>query len=145
MVDNEHLKCTATLPLYMTSESAVSRTNFSTLLLPLFYEIHIYGFKCCSTREDLSNDVSVINVGLILTDLRWLQLVSTSQNLISNLFEKKNWVSMLLYREDLSIDISMANVGLILTNLRWFQLFVTCQNSNFELFWKKSNFWVSTV
>ena len=32
--ENEHLKCTATLPLYITSESAVSRTNFSALLLP---------------------------------------------------------------------------------------------------------------
>ena len=38
MLDNEHLKCTATLPLYITSESAVSRTNFSALLLPLFHE-----------------------------------------------------------------------------------------------------------
>ena len=34
MVDNEQLKCTATLPLYITTESAVSRTNFSALLLP---------------------------------------------------------------------------------------------------------------
>ena len=39
MVDNEQLKCTATLPLYITSESTVSRTIFSALLLPLFYEI----------------------------------------------------------------------------------------------------------
>ena len=29
MVDNEQLKFTATLPLYLTSESAVSMTNFS--------------------------------------------------------------------------------------------------------------------
>ena len=34
MVDNECLKCTATLPLCITSESAVSPTNFSSLLLP---------------------------------------------------------------------------------------------------------------
>ena len=34
MVDNEHLKSTATLPLYITSENAVSRTNFCALLLP---------------------------------------------------------------------------------------------------------------
>ena len=34
MVDNGQLKCTATLPLYITSESAVSRTNFSALLVP---------------------------------------------------------------------------------------------------------------
>ena len=34
MEDNGQLKCTATLPLYITLESAVSRTNFSVLLLP---------------------------------------------------------------------------------------------------------------
>ena len=34
MVDNEQLKCTATLPLNITPESAVSHTNFSELLLP---------------------------------------------------------------------------------------------------------------
>ena len=34
MVDNEHLKCTATIYIYpyITSESAVSGTNFSSLL-----------------------------------------------------------------------------------------------------------------
>ena len=31
MVDNEQLKCTATLLLHITPESAVSRTNFSML------------------------------------------------------------------------------------------------------------------
>ena len=69
MVDNEHLKCTATLPLYITSERAVSQTNFYALLLPSFYEILIFGFPCCSTREDLSIDVSITNVGLLLTKL----------------------------------------------------------------------------
>ena len=34
MVDNETLKSTTTLPLYITSESAISRTKFSALLLP---------------------------------------------------------------------------------------------------------------
>ena len=72
MVDNEHLKCTATLPLYIiTSENAVSQTNFSAFLLPQFYEIQIFGLSCCSTREDLSIDVSITNVGLILTKLKW--------------------------------------------------------------------------
>ena len=32
---------------------------------------HISGFPCCSTREDHSIDVSITNVGLILTKLRW--------------------------------------------------------------------------
>ena len=70
MADNDHLKCTATLPLYITSGSAVSRTNFFALLLPRLYEIPIFGFPWCSTREDLSIDVSLTNVGLILTKLR---------------------------------------------------------------------------
>ena len=34
MVDNGQLKCTATLSLYITSASAVSRKKFSVLLLP---------------------------------------------------------------------------------------------------------------
>ena len=31
----------------------------------------IFGFPCCTTREDLSIDVSITNVGLILTKLWW--------------------------------------------------------------------------
>ena len=77
MVDNEHLKCTATLPLYITSESAVSRTIFSALFkiqvkipfLTLLKNL-IFRFSCSSTREDLSIYVSITNVGLILTKLR---------------------------------------------------------------------------
>ena len=104
--------------------------------------VHIFGFPWCSTREDFSIDVLITNVGLILTKLRWFQLVVKSQN--SNFFKKKNqifgfpWCST---REDLSIDVSFTNVGLILTKLRWFQLFVKSQNSNFKLQQKKSNFW----
>ena len=94
----------------------------------------------CSTREDLSIDVSITNVGLILTKLRWFQLFVISENSNFELFWRKNqilgfpWCSTY---EDLSIDVSITNVGLILTKLRWFQLFVKSQNSNFELFWKK--------
>ena len=47
-------------------------------------------FPCCSTREDLSIDVSITNVGLILTKQRWFQLFSTSQNSNFELFWKKN-------------------------------------------------------
>ena len=32
-------------------------------------KIQIFEFPCCSTREDLSIDVSITNVGLILTKL----------------------------------------------------------------------------
>ena len=41
-------------------------------------------FPCCSTREDLSIDETITNVGLILTKLRKIQLFGTSQNSISN-------------------------------------------------------------
>ena len=42
---------------------------FATLIL--WKEIQIFGFPWCSTREDLSIDVSITNVGLILTKLWW--------------------------------------------------------------------------
>ena len=112
---------------------------------------HISGFPWCSTRKDLSIDVSITNVGLILTKLRWFQLFVKSQNSNFELFWKKNpifgfpWCST---RENFSIDVSITNVGLILTKLRWFQLFVKSQISNFELFWKKNQIfgfpWCST-
>ena len=76
-------------------------------------------FPCCSTREDLSIDVSIINVGLILTNLWWFQLFSTSQNSNFELFcKKKNQIFGFLCcstREDLPIDVLITNVGLILT------------------------------
>ena len=109
--------------------SISSITNF----LKIF---HIFGFPWCSTREDLSIDVLITNVGLILTKLRWFKLFINIQNSNFELFWKKNqifgfpWCST---REDLSIDVSITNVGLISTKLRWFQLFVKSQNSNFEL------------
>ena len=102
---------------------------------------HFFLFPCCSTRKDLSIDVSITNVGLILTKLRWFQLFVKSQNSNFELFlKKKNQIFLFpccSTRKDLSIDVSITNVGLIFTKLRWFQLFVKSQNSNFELFWKK--------
>ena len=100
----------------------------------------IFGFPWCSIREDHSIDVSITNVGLILTKLRWFQLFVKSQNSNFELFWKKNQIfgfPCCTTRKDLSIDVSITNVGLILTKLRWFQLFVKSQNLNFELFWKK--------
>ena len=99
----------------------------------------IFRFPWCSTSEDLSIDVLITNVGLILTKLRWFQMFVKIR--ISNFFEKKNqifgfpWCST---SEDLSIDVLITNVGLILTKLRWFQLFVKSQFSNF--FEKKIKF-----
>ena len=81
-----------------------------------FMKFIFLGFRgVCSTREDLSIDASITNVGLILTKLRWFQLFVTSQ--ISNLKKKKNqffgfpWCST---RKVLSTDVSITNVGLIL-------------------------------
>ena len=130
--------------LLSTSQNT-SRIQFRTFLKK---KNQIFWFPCCSTREDLSVDVSITYVGLILTKPgRFLFLgirklgVRTEFNFVNfELFEKFHisgfpWCST---REDNSIDVSITNVGLILTKLRWFQLFVRSQNSNFELFWKKN-------
>ena len=81
--------------------------------------VHISGFPWCSTREDHSIDVSITNVGLILTKLRWFQFFVKIR--ISNYFENLifgfPWCST---REDLPIDVSITNVGLMLTKLWWY-------------------------
>ena len=88
----------------------------------------IFGFPWCSTRENLFIDVSITNVGLILTKLRWFQLFVKRQISNFKLFGKKiqifgfPWCTT---REDLSIDVSITNVGLILTKLWWY-LFSGC-------------------
>ena len=86
----------------------------------IFWDNQIFGFPWCSSSEDLSIDVSITNVGLILTKLRWFQLFVKSQNSNFELFWKKNQIfgfPCRSTREDLSIDVSIANVGLILTKL----------------------------
>ena len=118
-----------------------SISNFLEKKNPIFW------FPCCSTREDLSVDASITNVGLIVTKpgrFRFSAYGNSGygQNSISSIsnFLKKFHISGFPWcstREDLSIDVSITNVGLILTKLRWFQLFVKSQNLNFELFWKK--------
>ena len=77
-------------------------------------------FSCCSTREDLSIDVSITIVGLILTKLSDFSSSSQVKIRISNFFEKKNHIlgfPCCSTREDLSIDVSITNEGLILTKL----------------------------
>ena len=44
MLDNEHLKCTATLPLYISLESAVSWTNFPCFRFFNFMKFSFLGF-----------------------------------------------------------------------------------------------------
>ena len=98
--------------------------NTSQISISKFFwnEIQFYGFPCCNTREDLSIDVSITNVGLILTNQRWFQLFVTSQNSNFELF----WKIFRIFgfpccstRDDISIDVSITNAGLILTKLWW--------------------------
>ena len=71
------------------------RTKFNFVDFELFEKNHIFGFPWCSTREDHSIDVSITNVGLILTKLKWFQLFVTNQNSNFELKKKKNFgVSM---------------------------------------------------
>ena len=87
-----------------------------------------FWFPCCSTREDLSVDVSITYVELILTKPGrfFFSAYGNSgygQNSISSIsnFLKKFHISGFSWRstrEDLSIDVSITNVGLILTKLR---------------------------
>ena len=129
-----------------------SKFNFIFFFLNQFL-----GFPWCSTRKNLSIDVAITIVGLILTKLRWFQLIVTSQNWNFELLGK-NQIFELFWKKyqilgfpccstcvDLSIDVSITIVGLILTKLGWFQLFGTSQNSISNFFWKNSNFWVSMV
>ena len=50
--------------MFISALQHKSKLNFVS---NLFEENQILGFPCYSTREDLSIDVSITNVGLILT------------------------------------------------------------------------------
>ena len=140
--------------LFSTSQNT-SRIQFQTFLKK---KIKFFLFPCCSTREDLSVDVSITYEGLILTKPGRLFFRHTETRGTDRIqFRQfrtfwKNFTFLgfhgVVLVKDHSIDVSITNVGLILTKLRWFQLFVKSQNSNFELFWKKkkkSNFRVSML
>ena len=92
----------------------------------------IFWFPCCSAREDLFVDVSITDVGLILTKPgRFLFSAygnsGYGQNSISNFLKKFHIFGFpcCSTREDLSIDVPITNVGLILTKLWWY-LFSGC-------------------
>ena len=76
------------------------------------------GFHVVVLVKTSSIDVSITNVGLILTKLRWFQFFGKSQNSNFELFwRKKNQFFGFLWcstRKDISIDASISNVGLIL-------------------------------
>ena len=82
-----------------------------------------------STREDLSIDVSITNVGLILTKLRWFQLKSKFN------FEhlKKNQIY------GFSIDVWITNVGLISTKARVFLFSEGMDKIQFRTIFEKKN------
>ena len=102
-----------------------SKFNFE-----LFWEKNqIFGFPCCSTRENLSIYAPITNVGLILTkpgviSFLGVQTLGVRTKFNFELFwKKKNQIfefPCCSAREDFSIDVSIANVGLILTKIRWF-------------------------
>ena len=68
-----------------TSQNSISNLKKNQNSILIFLN-QIYMFPCCSTLEDLSIDVSITNVGLILTKLRWFQLFVKSQNSNFKLF-----------------------------------------------------------
>ena len=73
----------------------------------------IFGFPWRSTREDLSIDVSITNVGLILTSYGDFSSSAQVKIRISNFLKKKNQIfgfPCCSTREDLSIDVSITNV-----------------------------------
>ena len=96
------------------------------------------------TRENLSVDVSITNVGLISTDLisRRTESQSTDKIQFQNFFEKKikfwGFHGVVL---DLSIDVSITNVGLILTAKAISDLRFKIEFQTFLI----SNFWVAMV
>ena len=131
--------------LSSSAQVKISQIQFRTFLK----KISNFWFPCCSTCEDLSVDVSITYLGLVLAKPgRFLFSAygnsGYGQNSISSIsnFLKKFTFSgfhgVVLAREDHSIDASITDVGLILTKLRWSQLFVKNQNSNF--FEKKNEF-----
>ena len=129
--------------LFSTSQNT-SQIQFRSFLKK---KNQISWFSCCSTREDLSVNVTITYVGLILTKPGRFRFSAYGnswygQNSISSISNFLKFFHIFGFPwcgtcEDHSIDVSITNVGLMLMKLRWFQIFVKSQNSNFELFWKK--------
>ena len=75
-------------PTWMISALQRKSKYKSNSISNFLKNFHTSGFPWCSTREDHSIDVSITNVGLILTKLRWFQLFVKSQNSNFELFWK---------------------------------------------------------
>ena len=98
-----------------------SKFEFPTFLKK---KIQINGFPLCSTREDLSIDVSIANVGVSRTDIDEAKVISALRH--KSKFEFQTFLEKIQIngfpccstRKDLSIDVSITNVRLILTKPR---------------------------
>ena len=103
----------------------------------------VHVLKYSGTRKDLSIDVSITTVGLILTKLGRFNPLSISQISILTFYKKK--IKFLTFHavastlDDFSNDVSITTVGLILMKLGWFQHLGTSQNSISIFFEKKIN------
>ena len=64
-----------------------ARQHKSKYYFDFYLKWQVFWFPWCSAREDLFIDVSITNVGLILTKVRWFQLFGKGQN--SNFLKKK--------------------------------------------------------
>ena len=114
-----------------------SKFEFQTFLK----KNRISGFPWCSTREDLSIDVSITNVGDSRTDIDETKVISALRQKSKFEFQtflKKNRISGFPWcstREDLSIDVSITNVGDSRTDIDETKVISALrQKSNFELF-----------
>ena len=112
---------------YLNDFSSLAQNTSQIKFRTFLKKNQISWFSCCSTREDFSVDVSITNVGLILTKPGRFRISAYGnsgygQNSISSIsnFLKKNHIfgfpCCSIY-EDLSIVASITNVGLILTKL----------------------------
>ena len=145
-----HPQCRHIGETYMNvdfSSSAQVKIQVKLNFEPSWKKKSNFSFPCCSTREDLSVDVSITYVGLVLTKPgRFLfsayENSGYGQNSISSISNFLKKIHILgFHGEVLEKTIPLmhqlaTNVGLILTKLRWFQLFV--KNSNF---FEKNEFW----
>ena len=113
-------------PTWMIS-ALQHKSKYKSNSISNFKKYQFFWFPCCSTCEDLSVDVSITYVGLILTKPGrfFFSAYGNSgygQNSISSIsnFLKIFHISGFPWcstREELSIDVSITNVRLILTKL----------------------------
>ena len=96
------------VPINVHCESKKKNTKHDSRNTEVSIKMFFF-FQCCSTREDLSIDVSITNVGLMLTKLRWYllsgyrQTDTISESSYGNMSAHKNFMSKLKNLE-LAVD-----------------------------------------